>query len=254
MYVDTHLHIGYNFGVNPDLYVSNAREVKVKLLIASFCEKEDIMLSTKFVEKYDCLYASIGYHPEVSNNIVEKDFEILENLVKNNPKIVAIGEIGLDYYWHKNNKEQQIKVFRRQLEIAEKLNVPVIIHSRDSIGETYKILSEYKVRGVIHCFSGSLEMAKKFIDLDFLLGIGGVITFKNSKLYEVIEKVSLESIVLETDSPYLTPEPNRGKVNESSNIPFIAEKIASIKGVTLEEVKNITTKNAVLLFDLPKKI
>lgn len=254
MFIDTHLHIGDSFGVSPDLYVSNANRSGVKLLIASFCEKEDIMLSTKFVEKYDCLYVSIGYHPEVANSIVEKDFEILENLVKNNSKIVAIGEIGLDYYWDKDNKEKQREVFRRQLEIAERLDVPVVIHSRDSIGETYEILSEYKVRGVIHCFSGSLEMAKKFIDLGFLLGIGGVVTFKNSKLYEVIEKVSLESIVLETDSPYLTPEPNRGKVNESSNIPFIAEKIASIKGVTLEEVKNITTNNAILLFDLPTKI
>lgn len=254
MFIDTHLHIGDNFGVNPDSYVNNATDVGVKLLIASFCEKDDIMLSTKFVEKYDCIYASIGYHPEVANKIVEKDFETLENLVKNNSKIVAIGEIGLDYYWNKDNKERQIEVFRRQLEIAEKMNIPVIIHSRDSIGETYEILKEYKVRGVLHCFSGSLEMAKKFIDLGFLLGIGGVVTFKNGKLYQVIEKIPLESIVLETDSPYLSPEPNRGKINESSNILFIAEKIAAIKNTSIEEVKSITTKNAVLLFDLPIKI
>ena len=199
MFIDTHLHISETEGVNPDLYVSRAQEVGVKLLLASFCEKDDIMLSTKFVEKYNSLYASIGYHPEVANNIVENDFETLENLVKNNPKIVAVGEIGLDYYWNKDNKETQREIFRKQLEIAERLNVPVIIHSRDSIGETYEILSEYKVRGVIHCFSGSLEMAKKFIDLGFLLGIGGVITFKNSKLYQVVEEIPLESIVLETE-------------------------------------------------------
>ena len=250
MFIDTHLHIGDSFGVDPDLYVENAINSGVMLLIASFCEKDDIMLSTKFVEKYEPLYASIGYHPEVSNNIVEKDFEILEDLVKNNKKIIAIGEIGLDYYWHKDNKERQIEVFRRQLEIAERLNVPVVIHSRDSIGETYEILREYKVRGVIHCFSGSLEMAKKFIDLGFLLGIGGVVTFKNSKLYQVIEGIPLESVVLETDSPYLTPEPNRGKVNESSNIPWIAERIASIRNVSVEEIANITTNNAFKLFDL----
>lgn len=254
MFVDTHLHIGENFGVNPDLYISNALDNDVKLLIASFCEKDDIMLSTKFVEKYNYLYASIGYHPEVANNIVEKDFEILEALVKNNKKIVAIGEIGLDYYWNKDNKAKQIEVFRRQLEIAERLNVPVVIHSRDSIGETYEILKNYKVRGVIHCFSGSLEMAKRFINLGFLLGIGGVVTFKNSKLYNVIENVGLESIVLETDSPYLSPEPNRGKTNESSNIPLIARRIAEIKNISLEEVRDITTKNAILLFDLPSKI
>ena len=254
MFIDTHLHISDTDGVNPDLYINHAQEADVKLLIASFCEKDDILLSTKFVEKYNCLFASIGYHPEVANRIVEKDYEILENLVKSNPKIVAIGEIGLDYYWNKDNKEKQREVFRKQLEIAERFNIPVVIHSRDSIGETYEILKEYKVRGVIHCFSGSLEMAKKFIDLGFLLGIGGVVTFKNSKLYQVVEQISLESIVLETDSPYLSPEPNRGKVNESSNIPLIAEKIATIKNVSIEEVAEITTDNAIKLFDLPNKM
>mgnify|MGYP004710148411 FL=1 len=221
------------------------------MLIASFCEKDDIMLSTKFVEKYKNLYACIGYHPEVSNKIVEKDYETLEEMVKNNPKIVAIGEIGLDYYWNKNNKDKQREVFCKQLEIAEKLKLPVVIHSRDSINETYEILKKYKVSGVIHCFSGSLEMAKKFISLGFLLGIGGVVTFKNSKLFEVIEKLELTNIVLETDSPYLTPEPNRGKTNESSNIFYIAQKIAEIKNISLENVAKITTENAIRTFDLP---
>lgn len=251
MFIDTHMHIGDDFGVEPDLYVKNASDAQVKVLIASFCEKDDIMLSTKFVEKYKNLYACIGYHPEVSNKIVEKDYEILEEMVKNNPKIVAIGEIGLDYYWNKDNKDKQKEVFCKQLELAEKLKVPVVIHSRDSINETYEILKKYKVSGVIHCFSGSLEMAKKFISLGFLLGIGGVVTFKNSKLFEVIEKLKLTNIVLETDSPYLTPEPNRGKTNESSNIFYIAQKIAEIKNISLENVAKITTENAIRTFDLP---
>ena len=251
MFIDTHMHIGDDFGVEPDLYVKNASDAQVEVLIASFCEKDDIMLSTKFVEKYKNLYACIGYHPEVSNKIVEKDYEILEEMVKNNPKIVAIGEIGLDYYWNKDNKDKQKEVFCKQLEIAEKLKLPVVIHSRDSINETYEILKEYKVSGVIHCFSGSLEMAKKFISLGFLLGIGGVVTFKNSKLFEVIEKLELTNIVLETDSPYLTPEPNRGKTNESSNIFYIAQKIAEIKNIPLENVAKITTENAIRTFDLP---
>ena len=251
MFIDTHMHIGDDFGVQPDLYVKNATDAQVEVLIASFCEKDDIMLSTKFVEKYKNLYACIGYHPEVSNKIVEKDYEILEEMVKNNPKIVAIGEIGLDYYWNKDNKDKQREVFCKQLEIAEKLKVPVVIHSRDSINETYEILKKYKVSGVIHCFSGSLEMAKKFISLGFLLGIGGVVTFKNSKLFEVIEKLELTNIVLETDSPYLTPEPNRGKINESSNIFYIAQKIAKIKNIPLENVAKITTENAIRTFDLP---
>lgn len=251
MFIDTHMHIGDDFGVQPDLYVKNATDAQVEVLIASFCEKDDIMLSTKFVEKYKNLYACIGYHPEVSNKIVEKDYEILEEMVKNNPKIVAIGEIGLDYYWNKDNKDKQREVFCKQLEIAEKLKLPVVIHSRDSINETYEILKKYKVSGVIHCFSGSLEMAKKFISLGFLLGIGGVVTFKNSKLFEVIEKLELTNIVLETDSPYLTPEPNRGKTNESSNIFYIAQKIAEIKNIPLENVAKITTENAIRTFDLP---
>ena len=254
MFIDTHMHIGDDFGVQPDLYVKNATDAQVEVLIASFCEKDDIMLSTKFVEKYKNLYACIGYHPEVSNKIVEKDYEILEEMVKNNPKIVAIGEIGLDYYWNKDNKDKQREVFCKQLEIAEKLRVPVVIHSRDSINETYEILKKYKVSGVIHCFSGSLEMAKKFISLGFLLGIGGVVTFKNSKLFEVIEKLELTNIVLETDSPYLTPEPNRGKTNESSNIPYIAEKIAEIKNISLEKVAKITTENAIRVFDLDVEV
>lgn len=251
MFIDTHMHIGDDFGVEPDLYVKNASDAQVEVLIASFCEKDDIMLSTKFVEKYKNLYACIGYHPEVSNKIVEKDYETLEEMVKNNPKIVAIGEIGLDYYWNKDNKDKQREVFCKQLEIAEKLKLPVVIHSRDSINETYEILKKYKVSGVIHCFSGSLEMAKKFISLGFLIGIGGVVTFKNSKLFEVIEKLELTNIVLETDSPYLTPEPNRGKTNESSNIFYIAQKIAEIKNISLENVAKITTENAIRTFDLP---
>ena len=254
MFIDTHMHIGDDFGVEPDLYVKNASDAQVEVLIASFCEKDDIMLSTKFVEKYKNLYACIGYHPEVSNKIVEKDYEILEEMVKNNPKIVAIGEIGLDYYWNKDNKVKQREVFCKQLEIAEKLKVPVVIHSRDSINETYEILKKYKVSGVIHCFSGSLEMAKKFISLGFLLGIGGVVTFKNSKLFEVIEKLELTNIVLETDSPYLTPEPNRGKTNESSNIPYIAQKIAEIKNISLEKVAKITTENDIRVFDLDVEV
>ena len=250
MFVDAHLHIGNDFGVEPDLYVKNANDANVKLLIASFCEKDDIYLSTNFVEKYDSMYASIGYHPEVANKIVDKDYEVLENLIRNNPKIIAIGEIGLDYYSNKDNKEIQREVFRKQLELAEKLGVPVVIHSRDSINETYEILKEYKVKGVIHCFSGSIEMARKFIDLGYVLGIGGVLTFSNSKLYQVIEEISLNDIVLETDSPYLAPVPNRGKTNESSNIPYIAQRIANIKNVPLEDVMSATTLNSIRIFDL----
>lgn len=250
MFIDTHMHISEEFGVKPDLFVKNAIDNNVKIMIASFCEKDDLELSTFYVEKYKNIYAAIGYHPEVTNNIVDKDIKILEDKIKSNKKIVAIGEIGLDYYWGKNNKDEQKELFRRQLMLAQKLNLPVVIHSRDSIADTYDILSEFKVQGVIHCFSGSVEMAKRFINLGFLLGIGGVVTFKNSNLYKVIEQIPLESIVLETDSPYLTPEPNRGKTNESSNILYIAKKIADIKNIDISQVETITTNNAFRIFDL----
>lgn len=250
MFIDTHMHISEEFGVKPDLFVKNAIDNNVKIMIASFCEKDDLELSTFYVEKYKNIYAAIGYHPEVTNNIVDKDIKILEDKIKSNKKIVAIGEIGLDYYWDKNNKDEQKELFRRQLMLAQKLNLPVVIHSRDSIADTYDILSEFKVQGVIHCFSGSVEMAKRFINLGFLLGIGGVVTFKNSNLYKVIEQIPLESIVLETDSPYLTPEPNRGKTNESSNILYIAKKIADIKNIDISQVETITTNNAFRIFDL----
>lgn len=254
MLVDTHMHIGYDFGVEPDKYIENAINSGVKVMIASFCEKTDLFLSTIFVEKYKNLYACVGFHPEIANDIVDKDYIELENIVKNNSKIVAIGEIGLDYYWNRDNKDVQRAVFRKQLELAEELNVPVVIHSRDSIGETYEILKDYKVKGVIHCFSGSLEMAKNFISLGFMIGIGGVVTFKNSNLPSVVENIPLESMVLETDSPYLTPEPNRGKLNESSNIPYIAKKVAEIKHIAYEDVAKITTLNAFKMFDLDYRI
>ena len=168
----------------------------------------------------------------------------------NNSKSVGICEIGLDYHYEDTDKEIQRMVFNRQLEIAEKFNKPVVVHSRDSIGETYNILSKYNLKGSIHCYSGSLEMAKLFIKLGYKLGVGGIITFKNAKnIKEVVKNVDLSYILLETDSPYLSPEPYRGSENNPSNIPVIAESIASIKGVTNIDVARVTTANAEEVFD-----
>ena len=252
--IDTHMHIGYDFGIEPDEYVKNAKDNNVNILIASFCEKDDLKDVNIFTKEYDALYSCIGYHPEIANDISEEDYIVLEEMIKNNKKIVAIGEIGLDYHWNKDNKDIQKEVFRKQLELAERLNLPVVIHTREAIEDTYQILKEYKVRGVMHCYSGSLEMAKKFIDLGFLLGIGGVLTFKNSKLFEVIENISLDNIVLETDSPYMAPDPKRGTTNESANIPIIAKRLSEIKKIDIEKVALITTKNALTLFDLDTSI
>jgi len=183
------------------------------------------------------------------DNISEDDYAFLESNIKNK-KIVAVGEIGLDYHYENTNRDLQKYHFIRQLKLALKYDLPVIIHSRDCIQETYNILKEYPVRGVLHCYSGSLEMAKEFIKMGFFISVGGIITFKNAKnIIEVIKNIDLSYIMLETDSPYLTPEPYRKYKNESMYIPLIANKIADIKGVSVELVMDVTTSNAEALFD-----
>lgn len=251
MFIDTHCHI--DSSVSGDVYIKNAYSANVKGLIFSFCNQDCYQAGIEFLDKYPDVFVSLGFHPEDADNITDKDLHCLDEVLVFSSRIVAIGEIGLDYYWRKDNKEKQRDLFQKQLDLAVKHQMPVVIHCRDAIQELYDILSQYKgkVKGVIHCFSGSYEMARAFIELGFVLGIGGVLTFKNSKLYQVVEKIPLSSIVLETDSPYLTPEPHRGEMNESKYIPLIAEKIAQIKGISLSEVEKITTDNAKRVFDLP---
>ena len=251
MFIDTHCHI--DSSVSGDVYIKNAYSANVKGLIFSFCNQDCYQAGIEFLDKYPDVFVSLGFHPEDADNITDKDLHCLDEVLVSSSRIVAIGEIGLDYYWRKDNKEKQRDLFQKQLDLAVKHQMPVVIHCRDAIQELYDILSQYKgkVKGVIHCFSGSYEMARAFIELGFVLGIGGVLTFKNSKLYQVVEKLPLSSIVLETDSHYLTPEPHRGEMNESKYILLIAEKIAQIKGISLSEVEKITTDNAKRVFDLP---
>jgi hydrolase, tatD family len=251
MFIDTHCHI--DSSVSGDVYIKNAYSANVKGLIFSFCNQDCYQAGIEFLDKYPDVFVSLGFHPEDADNITDKDLHCLDEVLVSSSRIVAIGEIGLDYYWRKDNKEKQRDLFQKQLDLAVKHQMPVVIHCRDAIQELYDILSQYKgkVKGVIHCFSGSYEMARAFIELGFVLGIGGVLTFKNSKLYQVVEKLPLSSIVLETDSPYLTPEPHRGEMNESKYIPLVAEKIAQIKEIPLSEVEKITTDNAKRVFDLP---
>ena len=251
MFIDTHCHI--DSSVSGDVYIKNAYSANVKGLIFSFCNQDCYQAGIEFLDKYPDVFVSLGFHPEDADNITDKDLQCLDEVLVSSSRIVAVGEIGLDYYWRKDNKEKQRDLFQKQLDLAVKHQMPVVIHCRDAIQELYDILSQYKgkVKGVIHCFSGSYEMARAFIELGFVLGIGGVLTFKNSKLYQVVEKIPLSSIVLETDSPYLTPEPHRGEMNESKYIPLVAEKIAQIKEIPLSEVEKITTDNAKRVFDLP---
>ena len=246
--IDSHAHVTSEFYENIDDIVNEIKEKNIKYVIncgsSISSSKEIIELSYKY---NSFLLPCIGVHPESVSEIVKIDE--IEKLIQEN-KIYAVGEIGLDYYWIKDNKELQKELFNMQLDLAEKYHLPVIVHTRDSIQDCFDLLKKRKLRGVIHCFNGSYEMAKEFIKIGYKLGIGGTLTFKNSRLYEIIEKISVDDILLETDSPFLTPEPLRGMKNIPSNVYYIAEKISEIKCIKIDEVIDITTKNAISLFDI----
>lgn len=250
MFIDTHCHLSKNDYENIEEVINEAKKENVQKLIISGCDKEGIEESIKIANEYDNVYLSLGYHPSEANKITDKDIEELKQLIKENKKVVALGEIGLDYYWEKENKEKQIDMFKKMLSISKELNMPIVIHSREAFQDTYDVLKESKQTGVIHCFSGNIENAKMYIDLGFTLGIGGVVTFKNTKLKEVIKEISIDNIILETDSPYLAPTPHRGEQNSPKYIPLIAEEISKIKDMSLEEVMEKTTKNAKKIFKI----
>lgn len=203
------------------------------------------------MNRYDFFYGALGIHPGNAAELNEENFAWLAEQCKD-AKCVAVGEIGLDYYWDNPEREVQIKWFRRQLRLAKELGLPVVIHSREAAQDTIEIMKEEHAEetgGVIHCYSYSKETAREFLNMGFYIGVGGVVTFKNGKkLKETVEAVPLERIVLETDCPYLTPEPNRGKRNSSLYLPYVVEQIAAIKGVTPEEVERVTYENALKLY------
>ncbi len=248
MYIDSHLHLSNDYYEDINKVIEEAYDKGVSFLIISGCDKKGIKESIEVANKFKNIYLTLGFHPNEANYIEEQDIKYLKEIVAKNKKVLAIGEIGLDYYWVKDNKEKQQKLFRKQLSLAKELKLPVIIHSRDAHLDTFSILSEYNLKGIIHCFSGSLEAAKEYISLGYLLGIGGVVTFNNSKIQEVVKEIPLESIVLETDSPYLAPTPFRGKQNSPSYIPIIAAKIAELKNIKAEEVAIVTTRNVCNLY------
>ncbi len=250
MFIDTHCHLSLEDYSDIDQVLKDNREKGVMSIIISGCSRDDILEALDYSKRYDDVYATIGYHPSEALTTTDYDLELLEDQLQSSNKVVGLGEIGLDYYYGKESKEEQLRLFDKQLEIAERLQIPVVIHSRSATEDTIKTLKKYKVSGVIHCFSGSLETAQEYIRMGYSLGIGGVVTFKNSNLKEVVKKLPLESIVLETDSPYLTPEPFRGQKNSSKYIPIIASFIASIYGVSVDEVSRVTTSNAKKIFSL----
>ena len=205
--------------------------------------------SIALADKYDFIYAAVGVHPHEADSLNEENFKHLKELTKHK-KVVAVGEIGLDFYYDNSPRDIQRYWFKRQLELAKEIRLPVVIHCRDASQECFDIIKESGVRrGVIHCYSGSPEMAEEYVKMGFKIGVGGVVTFKNSKkLVETVERIPMESILIETDSPYLAPIPFRGERNDSSNLKYVVKKIGEIKNLTPEEVADITSNNAVELF------
>ena len=249
MLIDSHCHL-VNEDYNIDDVINNAKKEQVEYLIVSGSDREDNELNMKLLDKYDNIYLSAGFHPCMALDVTEEDYNRLEEYLQND-RVVAIGEIGLDYHYGKDDMDKQKELFRRQLDLAKKYKKPVVIHTRDAFLDTYNILKEYDLNGVIHCFSGSLEVAKEYINLGYYLGIGGVVTFSNSKLKDVVKEIGLSRVILETDSPYLSPL--RGNKNEPKNIRLICEFISNYLNKNFEEVSNITTSNVIKLYKLDIK-
>ena len=248
MFVDTHCHLYRSYYEDLDDIIEQIKQSKIYKVINNGCDKNTNIEVIELINKYDLMYGAIGIHPESANEYTQDDLDFVEENIKNN-KIVAIGEIGLDYYWVKDNKDKQKELFEYQLKLAEKYNIPVIVHSREATQDTIDILKKYNVKGIIHSFSGSYEVAQIYIKMGFLLGINGVVTFKNCNLKDVIERIDVSNIVLETDSPYLTPVPNRGKINDPTKVMDIAKFIADIKGISLIELSEVINGNLDKLFD-----
>lgn len=252
MIFESHAHYDDEaFEEDRDSLLQSLKENGIEYVINVGASMESSYSTLQLARKYPFLYGAVGVHPSDTYPLTERDMEKLKDMAADE-KIVAIGEIGLDYYWDEPDREIQKNWFKRQLLLAEELNLPVIIHSREAAKDTLDLLHAMdsgQYRGVVHCFSYSAEIAREVIQMGFYIGVGGVSTYKNAKkLVEVIQEIPLNRILLETDCPYLTPVPYRGKRNSSLYLPYVVEKIAEIKGVTTEEVERKTYENALLLF------
>ena len=259
MIFETHAHYDdHKFDEDREAVLQKVIQSGVSPIINVGASIDSTKAAIELAKSHDYIYAAVGVHPSDIEDLNEESFMWLRAQTSYE-KTVAIGEIGLDYYWDKEPEVQKAQRywFGRQLELAREVELPVIIHSRDAAEDTVKVMKEHNAQelsGVIHCYSYSKEMAKEFVKMGYFIGVGGVVTFKNAKkLVETVEEIPIESILLETDCPYMAPEPHRGTRNDSSNIPFIIEKIAEIKGISKEDVERITEENAYRLFTKVKK-
>jgi TatD DNase family protein len=251
-FIDTHAHIYLpEFDHDRDKIMQRAKQATVEITIMPAIDSATHDAMLKAESNYENCYSMIGLHPCSVTEGYEKELDIVTEYLRQR-KFLAIGEIGLDFYWDKTFTQQQYASFHQQINIALENDLPIVIHSRNAIDECIEVVKEHPgINGVFHCFSGNEEQAKKIIDLDFMLGIGGVVTFKNAGLDKVIEKIGLSHVILETDAPYLAPVPHRGKRNEPAYIKLIAEKLSGVCNCPVEKVAELTTENAKNLFKLP---
>lgn len=254
MYFDTHAHLDdEQFTEDQEAVIARAQEAGVELIVNVGCNLPSALHTVELTQKYAFIYGAIGMHPHDAKELDEQSLTKLYQMAQN-PRIVAIGEIGLDYYYDLSLRETQQKVFRAMINMAKELKLPIVIHDRDAHEDTLKIVKEEnasEVGGVFHCYSGSWPMAKEIMKLGFYLALGGTVTFKNArKVVEVAQEVPLDHLLLETDCPYLSPVPYRGKRNEPSFVPKVAETIAEFKGLTVEEVAQVTLENGKRLFGI----
>jgi TatD DNase family protein len=254
MLFDTHVHLNAE-QFNEDLQevIDRAQAEGVERMVVVGFDRPTITKAIELCETYDFIYASVGWHPVDAIDMKPEDLEWLRELSAH-PKVVALGEMGLDYHWDKSPKDIQKEVFKKQIQLAKEVQLPIIIHNREATSDIVEILKEEgaaEVGGIMHCFSGSVETAKECLDMNFYISLGGPVTFKNAKKpKEVAEAIPLDRLLIETDCPYLAPHPYRGKRNEPAYVKLVAEQIAELKGISYDEVAKVTTENAKKLFDI----
>ncbi|HET7578951.1 MAG TPA: TatD family hydrolase [Bacillales bacterium] len=252
MLFDTHTHVNVEqFDEDREAVIERAREAGVSQMVVVGFDRETIDGAMALAETYDFIYAAVGWHPVDAIDATDEDFRRIEQLA-DHPKVVALGEMGLDYHWDKSPKDVQVEVFKRQIDIAKRVKMPIIIHNREATDDIIAVLKEEnaaEVGGIMHCFSAGLEEAKQCLDMNFYISFGGPVTFKNAKLpKEVAKEIPLDRLLVETDCPFLSPHPYRGKRNEPARVKLVAEKIAELKEIDLEKLAEITSDNARRLF------
>ncbi|MFP5183098.1 TatD family hydrolase [Bacillus altitudinis] len=252
MLFDTHAHLNAEqYNEDLDQVIERAKSEKVEKIVVVGFDRPTITRAMELIEAYDFMYAAIGWHPVDAIDMTDEDLAWIKELSQHE-KVVAIGEMGLDYYWDKSPKDVQKEVFRRQIALAKEVNLPIIIHNRDATEDVVTILKEEgaaEVGGIMHCFTGSLEIAKACMEMNFYISFGGPVTFKNAKKpKEVVKDIPSDRLLIETDCPYLTPAPFRGKRNEPSYVKYIAEQIAELREISFEELAALTTENAKKVF------